>query len=132
MTTEENFWDRAGFKTETETYYKFDEPGDYIEGTISALDKHLFDGDEHPTPKLLIAADKAVTRGQDATVTEEDMEVTCGARNLKSLVMSERPGVGDHVRIDYTNKSGRTKIFEMKLTRGGAAAKAAAPAESPI
>lgn len=116
----ENFWDRAGFVEPTDTYFKFNDIGDMISGTVSALDKHVFDGDEHPTPKLLIKADAAISNGNEAAVANSDMEVTCGARNLKSLVMSKRPSIGDNIVITYTSKNGRTKVFDMQVTSAGA------------
>ena len=129
----ENFWDRGGFVEPTDSFYKFNAIGDHIHGTIVALDKHVFDGDEHPTPKLLIKATAAITDGRDS-LSDEDMEVTCGARNLKSLVMSKRPGIGDQIKISYVSKNGRTKVFEMEIAPGNSNpdAEPAEPAASPI
>lgn len=90
----------------SDNYFKFDNIGDFVEGVVVRLDRATFQDDETPTPKLIIDAGG-----------EEPVEVTCGARNLKSQILTLQPLVGDRVMIRFSGKNGRTKMFEVKVTK---------------
>jgi len=102
-----NFWDKAGFVEPTSNYFKFNDVGDEVIGVVVDLKAETFPGDESPTPKVVLSVE-----GE-----EENIEVTCGARNLKSLIMTERPSVGDILHIKFSGRQGQIKLYEMTVTR---------------
>lgn len=103
------YWDdnEDTFKMPSSNYFKFDNVGDEVKGEIVDIGSHTFPNETDPTPKLFIKVD-----GE-----EEPVEVTCGARNLKTLVLTERPDIGDMVRIKLTGIQGQTKVYVLDVKR---------------
>lgn len=104
-------------------FFKFDQVGDSIAGTISAVKKHRFDDGKVAMQLHLTLAD-----GTERTVT-------AGQVRLAAALAEQRPDTGDHISITYTQKEARAggktlKHFEVIVTRGGTPAPttSAAPA----
>lgn len=100
-------------------FVKFDNVGDGVSGTITALTKHTFD-DGKVAPKLEITQDDG-----------EEVTLTAGQVRLKNALAEERPEVGDHISIKFTQNESRgggktLKHFEVAVVRGNGAAPAAA------
>lgn len=106
----------------SDDYVKFENPGDTITGTITALRIHRFD-------------DKAVPQVIVRTNDGRDRTITGGQARLKALLAEKRPEVGDTITVTMTNiekrAGGKTlKHFEVEVHR--AASSAAAAPTSPI
>lgn len=107
-------------------YIKFDAIGDTISGTITAVRTHTFD-DGKVVPQILLVDD----------ATGEDKTMTAGQIRLKVALAEQRPEAGDHIKVTLTGvekrPGGKTlKLFDVKVTRGGAApAAAVAPSAAP-
>ncbi len=107
----------------SDDYVKFENPGDTVTGTITAIRLHRFD--DKAVPQIIVATDS----GKERTITG-------GQARLKALLTEKRPEVGDTITITMTNvekrAGGKTlKHFEVEVGRAGAApvAPAAAPAD---
>jgi hypothetical protein len=113
-------------------FVKFENVGDTISGTISAVRAHRFD-DGKVAPQILLTTDDG-----------EEKTITAGQVRLKVALSEERPEAGDHITITLSNvekrAGGKTlKHFEVKVTRGNGApataastgAASAAPAAVP-
>lgn len=106
----------------SDDYVKFENPGDTITGTITALRIHKFD-------------DKAVPQVIVRTSDGRDRTITGGQARLKALLAEKRPDVGDTITVTMTNvekrAGGKTlKHFEVDVNRAASALAAAAP--SPV
>lgn len=106
----------------SDDYVKFENPGDTITGTITALRIHKFD-------------DKAVPQVIVRTNDGRDRIITGGQARLKALLAEKRPDVGDTITVTMTNvekrAGGKTlKHFEVDVNR--AASAPAAAATSPV
>lgn len=105
-----SIWDDPELQV-SDDYVKFENPGDTITGTITALRIHRFD--DKPVPQIVIRT----AEGHDRTVTG-------GQARLKALLTEKRPDVGDIITITMTNvekrAGGKTlKHFEVDIARGG-------------
>lgn len=119
-----SIWDDAEIRTGGE-FVKFDNIGDTVTGTITAIRKHQFD-DGKVVPQLFLDVD-----GEERTLT-------AGQVRLKAALAEQRPDVGDTLTVTLSNVEKRTggktlKHFDVSIARGGStpAAPAAAPAVSP-
>lgn len=102
-------------------FFKFDQVGDTIAGTITAIKKHRFD-DGKVAMQLHLTTDD----GSERTVT-------AGQVRLAAALAEQRPDVGDHIAMTYTQKEARAggktlKHFEVAIVRAGGPAPTAAPA----
>lgn len=117
-------WDDPDLRAGGE-FVKFENPGDSIAGTITAIRSHRFE-DGSVAPQVLLT-----------TATGEERTVTAGQVRLKAELVTQRPEVGDHITITHTEvekrSGGKTlKHFDVRVTRGGApAATTAPPASAP-
>ena len=111
-------WDEIG--ADTGEYVKFNEVGDTVTGTVTALGvKHWDDGNK--SPQLTLDTD------------EGPKTLTAGQVRLKLALAEQRPEVGDRIRVELTQiekrSGGKTlKHFKVDVQRGSTAAAAAAPA----
>lgn len=107
------FWDKFGAGDR----FKFNAPGDSIEGEVLNLSATTFGGTADPTPVLLIRTNSG------------DREVTASQAVLCSKLAAEAPEVGDWIKITYdgeddkTRRPGRNavKLFTVIVKRGQAA-----------
>lgn len=119
-------WDDPDLKADAE-FFKFDNVGDSIAGTITKIGKHKFDDG------------KVATQIGLTTDAGREWTVTAGQVRLAAALQEHRPEVGDHISMSYTQKEprpgGKTlKHFDVKVTRTGQPATAtatAAPAATP-
>lgn len=109
---EEFDWDNSGIVMPSDNYFKFNDIGDSITGVITDIESKTFDGDSSPTAQLYL-----LVEGE-----EDPIIVTCGSTNLKSLILNTKPQRGQTITITHNGKSGRTKLFDVKVA-------AAAPVE---
>ncbi|TFH97815.1 hypothetical protein [Micrococcus lylae] len=111
-------------------FFKFENPGDTIAGTITAITEQTWP-DGKKDPQLHLATD-------DGTETA----VTCGQIQLKTKLVAAAPNIGDHVKLTFTHSESRAggktlKHFDVQVTpAGGAPATpeqqpAQAPAQQP-
>lgn len=113
-----SIWDDPDLRVGGE-FMKFDNVGDTISGTVSAVRAHRFD-DGSVAPQVLLVTDDG-----------EERTVTAGQVRLKAALAEQRPESGDHVTITFTEvekrAGGKTlKHFDVKVNRGGA------PAPPPV
>lgn len=121
-----SIWDDPDLRVGGE-FVKFENVGDSVSGTITAVRAHRFD-DGSVAPQVLLVDDNG-----------EERTVTAGQIRLKTALAEQRPEAGDHISIAFTQvekrAGGKTlKHFDVKVTRGGApvqAAPAAAPTATP-
>lgn len=115
-----SIWDDPDLRVGGE-FVKFENPGDTVSGTVTAVRAHRFD-DGSVAPQVLITTDDG-----------EERTITAGQIRLKTELATQRPEPGDHVTITHTEvekrSGGKTlKHFEVKVTRGGKPVAATAPA----
>lgn len=117
-------WDNPDLKVGGE-FVKFENVGDSVAGTVTAIRAHRFD-DGSVAPQILLVTDDG-----------EERTVTAGQIQLKGKLAEQRPEAGDHVTITYTQQEKRAggktlKHFELTVTRGTGqpTATASAPAET--
>lgn len=117
-----SIWDDPELQI-SDDYVKFENPGDTITGTITAIRIHRFD-------------DKAVPQVIVRTPDGRDRTITGGQARLKALLAEKRPEVGDTITVTMTNiekrAGGKTlKHFELEVGNTGTAptASVAAPAD---
>jgi hypothetical protein len=119
-----SMWDEIGIASGD--FVKFENVGDTVTGTVTALGVKLWD-DGTKSPQLELDTD-------DGSKT-----LTAGQVRLKLALAEQRPEVGDRIRVELTQiekrNGGKTlKHFDVKVQRGSAgaapapAAAAAAPA----
>lgn len=126
-----SIWDDPDLRVGGE-FFKFDNVGDSISGTVNAVRAHRFD-DGSVAPQVMLTTDDG-----------EEKTVTAGQVRLKAALAEQRPEAGDHISVTFTENEKRAggktlKHFDVKVTRGGgptAAPTAAAPAavvtEQPV
>lgn len=112
-------WDDPELRTGGE-FVKFENPGDQIAGTISAIRKHRFD-DGNVVPQIILTADDG-----------EERTLTAGQVRLKAALAEQRPEVGDHITVVYERQERRAggktlKHFAVTVKRGAAATQGAPP-----
>lgn len=99
-------------------FIKFENVGDTVTGTITAVRKHMFD-DGKVVPQIeLDTADGPKT-------------VTAGQIRLKAALAEKRPGVGDQLTItlsEIEKRAGGKTLKHFQVVVGPVAAPAAAPA----
>lgn len=115
-----SIWDDPELQV-SDDYVKFENPGDTITGTITAIRIHRFD-------------DKAVPQVIVRTPDGRDRTITGGQARLKALLAEKRPEVGDTITVTMTNiekrAGGKTlKHFELEVGKAGTAP--AAPVTAP-
>ena len=115
-----SIWDDPDLRVGGE-FFKFDNVGDSIAGTVNAVRAHRFD-DGSVAPQVMLTTDDG-----------EEKTVTAGQVRLKAALAEQRPEAGDHISVTFTENEKRAggktlKHFDVKVTRGGAPAPAAAPA----
>jgi hypothetical protein len=108
-----SIWDDPDMKVGGD-FVKFDEVGATIAGTITGIRAHRFD-DGSVAPQIFLALD-----------TGEEKTVTAGQVRLKAALAEQRPEVGDHITITYTQnekrQGGKTlKHFDVTIKRAAAA-----------
>lgn len=116
-------------------FIKFENVGDRVSGTISAIRAHRFD-DGKVAPQILLTTDDG-----------EEKTVTAGQIRLKTALAEHRPEAGDHITILLSEiekrAGGKTlKHFDVQVRRANgsnapatpaaAAMPAAAPAPAPV
>lgn len=106
-------------------FIKFENVGDSVAGTVTAVRAHKFD-DGKVVPQVLLVTDDG-----------EERTMTAGQVRLKAALAEQRPEVGDHLSvslIDVEKRAGgkTLKIFNVHVDRdSGQAAPVAAPAAQP-
>lgn len=115
-----SIWDDPEIKAGGE-FVEFKNVGDGVSGTITALRTHRFD-DGKVVPQILLTTDEG-----------EEKTMTGGQVRLKAELAAQRPEIGDHLKVVFTQEEkrqgGKTlKHFDVTVTRGNGAAPAAAPA----
>ena len=115
------FWDDKEMFDSGE-FVKFENVGDTISGTITAIRKHMFD-DGKVVPQISITTTDGV-----------DRIVTAGQIRLKAALAEKRPGVGDLLTItlaDIEKRSGGKTLKHFDVTVGPVAAAAPAAPAAP-
>jgi hypothetical protein len=115
------FWDDKEMFDSGE-FVKFENVGDTISGTITAIRKHMFD-DGKVVPQISIT-----------TIDGVDRIVTAGQIRLKAALAEKRPGVGDLLTItlaDIEKRSGGKTLKHFDVTVGPVAAAAPASPAAP-
>lgn len=105
-------------------FVRFDQVGDTVSGTITAIRTHRFD-DGKVVPQILLTTDDG-----------EERTMTAGQIRLKTALAEQRPEAGDHLTVTFTQNEKRAggktlKHFEVKVRRGGAPAPAPTPVAAP-
>lgn len=118
MTSTNSIWDDPEIKAGGE-FVSFENIGDGVSGTITAIRTHRFD-DGKVVPQILLATDDG-----------EERTLTAGQVRLKAELAAQRPEAGDHltVRLSDIEKraGGKTlKHFQVEVQRGNGAAPAPA------
>jgi hypothetical protein len=106
-----SIWDDPDLRVGGE-FVKFENPGDSVSGTVTAVRAHRFD-DGSVAPQVLITTDDG-----------EERTITAGQIRLKAELATQRPEPGDHIVITHTEvekrSGGKTlKHFSVQVTRGG-------------
>ena len=101
-------------------FVKFDNAGDKVAGTITAIGKRRFD-DGSVAPELRITTDAG-----------DEVTLTAGQIRLKMALADQRPEVGDHLTVIFERAEKRAggktlKHFDVKVARGTAVAKTDEP-----
>ena len=117
-----SIWDDPDLRVGGE-FFKFDNVGDSIAGTVNAVRAHRFD-DGSVAPQVMLTTDDG-----------EEKTVTAGQVRLKAALAEKRPEAGDRISITFTENEKRAggktlKHFNVDVTRGGGAAPAEAPAQA--
>lgn len=102
-------------------FITFENVGDSVSGTISAVRAHRFE-DGKVAPQILLTTDAG-----------EEKTVTAGQVRLKTALAEERPEAGDHITITLTQIEPRggkktLKHFDVTVRPGGAPPSAPATA----
>lgn len=112
-------WDDPDVKAGGE-FVSFENVGDSVSGTITAIRKHKFD-DGKVVPQILMTTDDG-----------EERTLTAGQVRLKVALTEQRPEAGDHLKVALTQiekrAGGKTlKHFDVEVSRGGGAPATVAP-----
>lgn len=106
-------------------FYRFDNAGDKAAGTITRIGKYTFEGSDRPVPQLTLKDD----------ATGEDMVLTAKQMQLKAKLQELRPGVGDHLTVDFTHEEkrdgGKKTLKCFTVVVNGGSAPAVAPVAPP-
>lgn len=119
-----SIWDDPEIKAGGE-FVSFENVGDTVSGTVNALRTHRFD-DGKVVPQILLTTDDG-----------DERTLTAGQVRLKAEMAAQRPEVGDHIKVTFSQlekrQGGKTlKHFDVVVTRGGGAPAASAqPAAAP-
>jgi hypothetical protein len=118
MTT--SIWDDPEIKAGGE-FVKFENVGDAVSGSVTAIRAHRFD-DGKVVPQVLLVTDDG-----------EERTMTAGQVQLKAKLAEQRPEAGDHIKVTLANiekrAGGKTlKHFDVEVTRGNGSAAPAATA----
>jgi hypothetical protein len=105
-----SIWDDPEVRSGGE-FIKFEQVGDKVAGTITAIKKHRFD-DGNVVPQIHLTTDGG-----------EERTLTAGQVQLKAKLAAERPEVGDHITVAYTQQERRAggktlKHFDVSVRRG--------------
>lgn len=108
-----DIWDDPEIRSGGE-FVKFEKVGDTVAGVVTGVKKHRFD-DGSVVPQVYLTTDDG-----------EDRTMTAGQVQLKAKLAAERPEVGDHITVTYTQQEKRAggktlKHFEVAVRRGAAA-----------
>lgn len=111
-----SIWDDPEIKSGGE-FVKFDSVGDEVEGVITAIRTHTFEGKDgiKIVPQLHLTLDDG-----------EERTLTAGQVRLKAALVEQRPEVGDRIKVKLTQVEprggGKTlKHFDVVVTKGKAA-----------
>lgn len=113
-----SIWDDEDVQPTGGDFVKFNEVGDTVIGTITAIRKQRFEDSDGVTyaPQL------------DLDTADGERTLTAGAVKLRQLFIEQRPEVGDRIKVVHTGKSGRVKLFSLDVRKAEAGpAKAAKP-----
>lgn len=105
-------------------FVKFDNVGDSVAGTITAIRPHRWD-DGSVCPQIFLATDDG-----------EEKTITAGQIKLKNLLAEQRPETGDHITISLTDTEKRAggktlKHFTLEVRRGTGTTSGASSAPPP-
>lgn len=105
-----SLWDDPELRSGGE-FVKFEQPGDTVAGTITAIKKHRFD-DGNVVPQIYLTTDDG-----------EERTLTAGQVRLKAALAEQRPDVGDHLTVTYERQEKRAggktlKHFAVSVRRG--------------
>lgn len=116
-----SIWDDPEVQPTGGDFVKFENVGDSVVGTITAIRKQRFQGDDGDqyAPQLDLTLD-------DGT----EVTLTAGQWQLKKLLIEQRPDVGDRIKVVHTGKQGRSKLFTLAVKRGASAEAEPAPAKA--
>lgn len=122
-----SIWDDPEIKSGGE-FVSFENVGDTVSGTITAVRTHRFD-DGKVVPQILLATDDG-----------EERTLTAGQVRLKASLAEQRPEAGDHLKVTLSQiekrAGGKTlKHFDVEVKRGDGATSAAAqptPVATPV
>jgi hypothetical protein len=92
-------------------FVRFETVGDRVAGTVMAMKKHTFE-DGSVAAQIYLRTDDG-----------DDRTLTVGQVQLKAKLAAERPEVGDHLTVTYTQQEkrggGKTlKHFDVTVKRG--------------
>lgn len=103
-------WDDPELQSGGE-FVKFENPGDKVAGTITAIKKHRFD-DGNVVPQIYLEDDDGESR-----------TLTAGQVRLKAALAEQRPEVGDHLTVIFEKAEKRAggktlKHFKVAVKKG--------------
>jgi hypothetical protein len=109
-----SIWDDPEIKS-AGNFVKFENVGDAVSGTITAITRATFADTGTVAPQLILHCDDG-----------EERTLTAGQTRLKIALVEARPEVGDHLKVTLTQiekrGGGKTlKHFDVQHTRGDAA-----------
>lgn len=114
-----SIWDKP--ELQISEFVTFESFGDSVEGTILEVETKTFpakdDEPEQTVPQLKLRKPD----GNEVTLTASGFK-------LRGALVKERPNVGDSIKVTYTGKQGRMKLYDVTVTKGTAPAGASAQA----
>lgn len=114
-----SIWDDEDVQPTGGDFVKFDNVGDKVIGTITAIRKQRFEDNGEVTYAPQI----------DLDTEDGERTLTAGAVKLRQLFIEQRPEVGDRIKVVHTGKSGRVKLFTLEVRRGEPAKAEVKPAK---
>lgn len=104
-----SIWDDPTIKT-NDSFVKFDTVGDRVSGTVTAIGRHTWD-DGKVSAQISLNCDDG-----------EERTLTAGQVRLKAALVEQRPEVGDHLTVTYTQQEKRAggktlKHFDVAVRR---------------
>lgn len=111
-------WDDEDVQPTGGDFVKFNNIGDTVIGTITAIRKQRFEdkGEVTYAPQI------------DLDTADGERTLTAGAVKLRQLFIEQRPEVGDRIKVTHTGVAGRVKLFTLDVKRAEMAK--AAPAKA--